>query len=311
MIHFIRPFVLLLLIPAILYLIWVIFSYRQHNPWKQVCDSHLLKALLQKAPYKSRIFFNITLFVLFALSIFALAGPSWKKVKLPIYRDINSLMLVLDLSPAMLSTDLKPDRLTRAKLKIRDLINSAQNTQMGLVVFTEEAFVASPLSRDANTLSALLDELHPQMMPVAGSDIGEGLTQGLTLLKQAGALNSNLLLITASEPTANTWSIVENLSKSGNHLNVLAMLESNPATQTTITKLQQLAKIGGGSFYLFAPDAGDIQNILNTNNSKQVIKDENVENAYLWQDAGPWFCLLLIPFALVVLREKVQHEKHH
>ena len=65
-------------------------------------------------------------------------------------------MLVLDLSPAMLTTDLKPDRLTRAKFKIRDLINATQNTQMGLVVFTGEAFVASPLSQDANTLNAML-----------------------------------------------------------------------------------------------------------------------------------------------------------
>jgi len=311
MIHFIRPFWLFLLIPATLYLIWVIYSYRQNNPWKRVCDSHLLPALLQSSAYTSRVYFNIILFVFFIMSIFALAGPSWKKDKLPVYREISSVILVLDLSPAMLSTDLTPDRLTRAKFKIRDLIHSAQNTQMGLVVFTEEAFVVSPLSQDANTLNGMLDELYPQIMPISGSDMGQGLTQGLELLKQATADHSNLLLITASEPTANSWSVAKSLSQTGHHLNVLAMLESNAASQMTMTKLQQLAKMGGGSFYLFTPDSKDIQKILNSNNTKQAIKDENAENAYLWQDAGPWFCLLLIPFALVLLREKMRHEKHH
>lgn len=311
MIHFIRPFWLLTLIPAILYLAWVIYSYQQNNPWKSVCDLHLLSVLLQSSSYSSRIVFNSAIFLLFTISILALAGPSWKQTKLPIYRDVSSLMLVLDLSAAMQSTDLKPDRLTRAKFKIRDLINAAQNTQMGLVVFTEEAFVASPLSQDAYTLNAMLDELQPQIMPVSGSDIGQGLTQGLILLKQAAANHSNLLLITASEPTVNSWIVAKSLSQAGNHLNILAMLESNPTTQTTITKLQQLAKAGSGSFYLFTPDSTDIQNVLSSNNAKQAIKEEKVEHAHLWQDAGPWLCLLLIPFALVVLREKMQYEKYH
>lgn len=309
MIHFIRPFWLLMLIPAILYLAWVIYSYRQTNPWKNICDAHLLPALLQSSPIKSRKLFNITLFLFFSISILALSGPTWKKTKIPIYRDVKSLMLILDLSSAMQANDLQPDRLTRAKLKIRDLINSERNTQMGLVVFTEEAFVVSPLSQDANTLNALLDELSPRMMPVSGSNIGQGLTQGLSLLKQAAVGSSNVLLITASEPSANSMQAAKSISALGNHLNVLAMLESNTTTQTTIDKLQQLAKEGNGSFSLFSPDASDLQKILTSNVSKQVIKNENVENAYLWQDAGPWFCLMLIPFALIVLREKVQHDK--
>jgi Ca-activated chloride channel family protein len=311
MIHFIRPFWLFALIPVTLYLLWVIYSSRQNNPWKKVCDPHLLQVLLQPAASTSRIFFNVTLFIFFTLSILALAGPSWEKAKLPVYRDVSSLMLVLDLSTAMQSGDLKPDRLTRARFKIRDLINSAQNTQMGLVVFTEEAFVVSPLSQDANTLNEMLDELSPQMMPVAGSDIGQGLTQGLTLLKQGAAQHAGLLLITASEPTANSWIAARNITDAGYHLNVLAMLESNANTQATITRLQQLAKVGGGSFYLFNPASADIQNILRSNNDRQIIKDEKIENANVWKDAGPWFCLLLTPFALLVLREKARHEKLH
>ena len=310
MIHFIRPFWLYLFIPAIIYLGIVIYCYRQNNhPWKSVCDAHLLPRLLQSSSTTSRVYFNIILSLFFIVTLFALAGPAWKKEQRPIYREINSVIVVLDLSPAMLATDLKPDRLTRAKLKIRDLIHSAPNTQMGLVVFTEEAFVVSPLSQDANTLDAMLDELNLQMMPVSGSDIGQGIKQGLDLLKQAGVEQSNLLLITASEPTASSWATAKSLSQSGHHLNVLAMLESNSSTQMTLNKLQQLAKMSGGSLYLFTPDSQDIQTILNSHNTKQAIKEAEADNVAIWQDAGPWFCLLIIPFALVLLTEKVRREK--
>jgi Ca-activated chloride channel family protein len=258
MIHFIRPFWLMALVPVCLYLAWVIYSYQQSNPWKKVCDPHLLPTLLQSTTTKSSLFFNINLLLFFIISIFALAGPAWEKTSLPIYRDINSIMLVLDLSTNMQGIDIKPDRLTRAKFKIRDLIHAAHNTQMGLVVFTEEGFVASPLSRDANTLNAMLDDLYPQMMPVSGSDSGQGLTQGLTLLKQAGAEHGTVLLITASEPSASSWSAAKNIADAGGDLNILAMLESNSANQTIISKLQQLAKMGNGTFYLFSPDATDI-----------------------------------------------------
>lgn len=308
MIHFIRPDWLWLLIPAFIYLMWVIFNYRQNNPWKKACDPHLLKVLSQSSTSKSNRMGNLSMICLFSIAIFALAGPAWTKSKLPVYQEISSIMLVLDLSSAMQATDIKPDRLMRAKLKIRDLITAAQNTQMGLVVFTDEAFIASPLSQDANTLSEMLEELSPQMMPLAGSDIGQGLSQSLALLRQASVNQGNILLITASDPSAASWEMAKTIAQSGHQLSILAMLESSATTQATISKLQQLAKMGNGQFYLFTAQSSDIRDILNFKN-KEAVKNDNLENALVWQDQGPWFCLLLIPFALIVIREKIQHEK--
>jgi Ca-activated chloride channel family protein len=210
----------------------------------------------------------------------------------------------------MEEVDIKPDRLTRAKYKIRDLINTAQNTQMGLVVFTKEAFTVSPLSQDANTLNALLDELNPDMMPVAGSDSGQGLLEGYKLSKQASSEHGNLLLITASHPTAGSFRAAKTIAQDGGHLSVLAMLENTSANQAIISNLQQLAKMGGGKFYQFTADAADIQNIADAATSRQLIHNDKMENVYLWLDAGPWFCLLLIPIALLVLRENRRHEKN-
>lgn len=304
MIHFIRPYYLFAFVPAALYVLWLIYAAQQSNPWKKICDPHLLPTLLQPGSEKSQRIFYVWLTVLLSLGIFALAGPAWHKNKLPVYKDVSSIMLVLDLSPEMQAIDLKPDRLTRAKLKIRDLIHSSHNTQMGLVVFSGEAFVAAPLSQDASTLNNLLDELYPQMMPLTGSDMSQGITQGLTLLKQTGIQHSQLLLITASTPTAESWQAVKKLQDAGHHLNILAMLDATPSNQKLLTQLTALAQAGGGALYQFSPDASDIEAILSQRKSTQTIHDENIENANVWQDAGPWFCLILLPFVLLILREK-------
>jgi len=307
MIHFIRPYWLLALIPALFYVLWIFYAYRQSNPWKKVCDPHLLPALIQRQNHVSQLFPLVIIFLFYLLSIFALAGPAWKKTSLPVYKEVSSLLLVLDLSSTMLSNDLQPDRLSRAKFKIRDLIHLSQNTQMGMVVFTGEAFTASPLSQDANTLSAMLEELFPEMMPVAGSNIAQGLSQGLTLLKQASVNQSHIVLITASQPNADSWAIAKNIAETGHRLDIYAMLDSNQQTSQTISDLRDLARTGGGTLFTFTSDNQDIQSILSQNNTKQVYKNTHTENAYSWQDAGPWFCLFLIPLALIIIREKIRH----
>ena len=269
----------MMLIPALCYAAWIMLTLPAILG--KMCDPHF-PALVQLTPYKTRLWFYIVLFLLYAISIFALSGPSWKKASLPVYREVSSLMLVLDLSPTMNATDLKPNRVTRAKYKIRDLINAAQNTQMGLLAFSQEAFTVSPLSQDANTLNALLDELSPEMMPVSGSDSGEGLVEGHKLLKQAGANHGNILLITASNPTAMSWNLAKTIAQAGGRLSVLAMLDNTVSNQTILANLRQLAQTGGGTCYIFTPDASDIQAIAKSINNKQIINNDQVENAYTW-----------------------------
>lgn len=306
MIHFIRPIWLFAFVPVIVYLLWIIYFSRQNNPWQDIVDPHLLPILVQENKKHSQYFFYSALFLLFIIGIFALAGPTWKKTQLPMYQELNSTMLVLDLSPNMEVNDLKPNRLTRAKFKIRDFINVNQNMQMGLVVFSREAFTVAPLSQDANTLNALLDELNPQMMPISGADMAQGINEGITLLKQAGISHSNLLLITASAPTAESWNAAKLARDAGYSINILAMFEENLSTQQTISALQNLANLSGGNVYLFTNDNRDIQNILAYKNaSSPNIKERMIETSQLWQDAGPWFCLFLIPLLLFVLREKL------
>ena len=60
----------------------------------------------------------------------------------------------------MLSSDLSPSRLARAKLAAEDLIESMPGDRLGLLAFAGEAQVEAPLTIDYDTIIGTLNELN-------------------------------------------------------------------------------------------------------------------------------------------------------
>src|SRR5580704_5495960 len=169
--HFLRPWWLLAVIPL---LGLVILSWRQTpqlHAWSDVCDSHLLEHLLQKKGQNKRIASLSFLFLSILLMILSLAGPAWYKLPVPTYKSIEPRVLVLDMSPNMMATDLTPNRLSRAKFKLHYLFTRKNEGQFGLIVYTGEPFVVSPLTNDGKTIASLLSMLTPDIMPVGGQKL--------------------------------------------------------------------------------------------------------------------------------------------
>ena len=119
--HLIRPLWLLALIP-LLFISWRLWHrQRRGGNWQRVIDPMLLPHVLIGNPGKSSQW-PVVLFTLAGLlSILALSGPAWKQLPQPVFKQQSALVLVLDLSRSMDSTDIKPSRLTRARHKISDI----------------------------------------------------------------------------------------------------------------------------------------------------------------------------------------------
>jgi Ca-activated chloride channel family protein len=162
---FIRPIWLWCAIPLII-IIWVIYyrKTRSHN-LNDICDKELLPRLMISLGNSSLV----PLFLLAAawgLSIFALAGPSWTKVMSPVFKSAATTVILLDLSEEMLVKDPNPDRLTRARYKINDLLNLSADRRYGLAVFSGEAFTVSPVTNDVMTIISFLGALDPSLLPI-------------------------------------------------------------------------------------------------------------------------------------------------
>ena len=154
--HFLRPWwLLLLIIPVMFY--WRYFKgQNNHSAWEKICDKRLLDYLLIKGSASVRKFVAWVVMGGICAAIIAAAGPSWKKIEIPSLAAENPLMILLNMSSDMKETDLKPSRLERAKYKIIDLLTQTPDIQSGLIVYSNEPFLISPLTDDAKIIINLM-----------------------------------------------------------------------------------------------------------------------------------------------------------
>lgn len=194
-IHFAHPwfFVLLLIIPWL----WV----RYKNQSTRTARKLKVPAIgnYSKAPISGRVKhrnkpFYIRLIAL-SLLIIALARPQKPLGSTPLHVEGIDIMLSLDISGSMLAQDLQPDRL-QATLKVaKDFIQNRPNDRIGLVIFAAESFTQSPLTIDHNSLVALLENIHIDMLE-DGTAIGMGLATAVKRLKDSDAQTKVIILMT-------------------------------------------------------------------------------------------------------------------
>ena len=184
--HFLQPDWFYLLIPLagiILFLLKPVSG--SSNPWLKVIDKDLLPWLKVKSAGSNSRHFAWLLAAGWIIAVIALANPVWEKLPQPVFQTDQARVIVLDLSLSMNSTDFKPTRIERARFKVSDILALKQEGVIGLVVFAGDAFVVSPLTRDAETIASQLQALKPGIMPVQGSRADLGLLKAAELLKQA------------------------------------------------------------------------------------------------------------------------------
>jgi len=85
------------------------------------------------------------------------------------------VIVLLDLSQSMNATDVLPTRLEAAKDEVVSLLNRNSHDEVGLIFFTNDIFVRSPLTVDHSTVNAFLRAAHTDIMPSHGTDFARAL----------------------------------------------------------------------------------------------------------------------------------------
>jgi Ca-activated chloride channel family protein len=98
-------------------------------------------------------------------------GMHWETVK----REGTDILLVLDTSHSMDADDVKPTRLERSKLAIRDLVERFPGDRIGLVAFAGDAFVQSPMTLDHAALLETVDALDTSIVARGGTNLGRAI----------------------------------------------------------------------------------------------------------------------------------------
>lgn len=287
--HFIRPWWLLALVLP--FLLWAkFFTHNQAlSSWVKAIDKNLLPFLLIKGSSKQRRFVSVAALIGFVGGIIALAGPSWQKEQIPSLSPQNPVMMLLDLSTDMNKTDVSPNRLARAKFKIKDLTNLLKSEQSGLAVYTAEPFMITPISDDANLISNLLPEINRSIMPVNGNRPDRAISYATEKLKNAGFSQGDILVISGNGGTdvALTIKEAQQALQSGFKVSVLAV------AQAQVDALVQIAKAGGGEYLPLTANDGDIKRFISLIDAQNAELKSSDNMRTIWLDFG--YYLLFIP----------------
>jgi Ca-activated chloride channel family protein len=131
--------------------------------------------------------------------IIALARPRWgTEVRVTIQEGVQ-VMVALDVSSSMLAEDIKPNRLARAKLTVKELMDRLAGNELGLVLFSGAAFIQSPLTSDFNTVSSLLEAAGPTSISRPGTALEEAIHISQSGFPAGLASNRIILLLTDGE----------------------------------------------------------------------------------------------------------------
>ncbi len=320
--HFLRPWWFLVLIPLV-FLLWQ--QWRQRtvgHDWAGQCDPHLLPHLLCGHSSSRRYMMPVFLCLAWLLAVLALAGPTWSHWPQPVYRQQMARVIALDVSESMNANDLLPSRLQRARYKVLDLLKRIKSGQTGMLVFSSEPFVVSPLTEDSNTIANMVPVLNSHVVPVQGSNIALALKKSVKLMQQADAVRGSIILITDSQPNTAAFSEAKQLAKQGYHLLVLGVgteqggpipkagggFMLNQQGEVVFAKLdpealEKLASEGAGRYVAFTNDNRDLTSLLSMSqrNQHHVLKAKNLTKV-LWADQGHWLIWGLLILLLIVCR---------
>jgi len=332
--HFIRPYWLLAIF-ALLAVLWLLRKHKFHqSPWQQFLPSHLSQVLVEgssktnhKNAFSEKIFL-IKPFIIGLLSIVALAGPVWQKLPQPVYQTERGSVLIMDMSYSMYATDIKPNRLTRARFKAIDLLNKINEGDTGLIAYAGDAFIISPLTQDIKNIELLLPSLTPDIMPVPGANPLAALTLAHKMLLNAGHLNGDIYWFTDDVDNEEIADIYDWSNKFGHQLNILGVGSKSGAPITLPSgellkdnngaivvprlpsqKLKSLASRGHGNYQRISNDDSDIDNLIlktalsNQNGEKNKNKkQQSQQTGDQWQEQGAWLLLLALPLMLSYFR---------
>ena len=147
--------------------------------------------------------------------ILALARPQGATLPGLAHSNAREVLVAVDVSRSMLADDLKPDRLSRARLLIRALLDELKGERLGLLPFAGTAFLQSPLSSDYEIFRTFLDELGPDMIPAGGSNFSALLKTAADAFSTSDA-DRYLIILSDGEAQDDNWRApAEALAKRG------------------------------------------------------------------------------------------------
>ncbi|MFH0732368.1 MAG: VWA domain-containing protein [Candidatus Omnitrophota bacterium] len=215
---------------------------------RRFADQGFLKELAATLNRKRQIIKTVIILLAIFLSVLALMRPQWGFKWQEVKRRGLDILIAIDTSKSMLATDVKPNRLERSKLAVKDLVKKLKGDRIGLVAFSGTAFLQCPLTIDYGGFLLALNDLNTGIIPRGGTAISSAIKTAIDSYKGGQKKYKILVIIT-----------------DGEDLEGDAVKAAEDAKKENV----KIFCIGIGT------EAGELIQLTDENGNKSFLKDEN------------------------------------
>jgi Ca-activated chloride channel family protein len=133
--------------------------------------------------------------------IIALAGPRFGTKIVEVKRQGLDVLIAIDTSLSMLAEDIKPNRISQAKIELNRLANaiSESGNRIGIIAFAGESLVQCPLTLDVNAVKLFLDFVDIGTVVKQGTEIGKTIKLAINTFDKKERKYKVLVLLTDGE----------------------------------------------------------------------------------------------------------------
>lgn len=305
----------------------IILGYMYLRRWKKraklkIGDPTLVNELTQGYSAQKFLAKCILFCLAFGLCVLAVAGLVKPDGAQRILRKGTDIMVALDVSKSMLATDIKPNRLERAKQLVSRVMDGFPDHRIGLVIFAGRAYLQMPLTSDHEAARMYLGAASPDDVPTQGTVISDALRMSFAAFNPKEKTYKSILLISDGEDHDDgALKVAKQLSKQGIMINTIGIgspqgapipdettgqYKINAQGETIISRLNEkvlrdIAKDGNGIYQLLNdPDiiVKNLKNKLSHIESEATLSDSSYASfkQYYMYFLAAAFLLLLVEF---------------
>ncbi len=329
MLHFDHiEYLLALVLAPVLILIFTYLIRWKRKTARRIGDPDLVRDLTTEyssKKFNAKFILYVSAFVLCGIGLAGLIKPDPSQ---KIVRSGSSLIIALDVSKSMLATDVKPNRLERAKQLVQKLVDQMPGEKIGLVVFAGRAYLQMPLTIDHEAAKMFISTAGPDNVPYQGTAIGSALRMSEAAFNPDEKSYKSVLLISDGEDfDDDAITAAKDLAKEGIVVNTVGIGSPegspipDPATgqykidehgQTVISKLneQELSSIATatqGIYQLYNDPDVIIKQIKNQ--LAGIANEESMSDASYLSFFQYYWYFLLAAFILLVMEMLISEKR--
>jgi Ca-activated chloride channel homolog len=168
----------LFLIPLFIVLFWMMLRWKNRS-FLKFGDWEIFGQLIPMYSKSRPVLKFVLLMLAYSSLIIGIANPQVGSKLEEVQREGIDLMIALDVSNSMLSEDIKPNRLERAKQAISNMIDGLSGDRIGIVIFAGKAYLQLPITTDYSAAKLFLSTISTDIVPAQGTAIGDAIEMSM------------------------------------------------------------------------------------------------------------------------------------